>query len=125
MPRTTKGPASKKRKKRLFKKAKGYRRGRNKRLKVAKETVARSLRYAKRDRHQRKRQMRRLWNIRIGAASKSLGLSYSRLIYGLQRAEVRLDRKMLAYLAVSDLGAFAVIVDIAKEDRAATNREAA
>ena len=125
MPRTTKGPASRKRRKRLLKKAKGYRRGRNKRIKVAKETVMRALSYAKRDRRVRKRDMRSLWIQRINAAGRLYGISYNRLIQGLKKADVQIDRKMLAQLAVEDLESFAAIVEVAKEDSAATNREAA
>ena len=113
------------RRKRLLKKAKGYCRGRNTRLRIARETVMRALRYAYRDRRARKRDMRRLWIARISAACQSLGLSYSRFINGLKKSDVMLDRKILAHLACHDIETFAELVALAKEDRAATNRAAA
>jgi large subunit ribosomal protein L20 len=130
MSRTTKGPASHGRRKAILKKAKGYCRGRNNRLKIAKETIMRALRYAKRDRRVRKRDMRGLWIQRIGAATQALGLSYSRFMFGLKQAHVELNRKTLAYLAVSDSETMATLVNLANEEiakgnGAATNREAA
>ncbi len=125
MARTTKGPATKRRKKKLFKQSKGYCRGRNNRLKLAKETVMRALRYAYRDRRQRKRQMRALWIARISASVRELGVSYSRFMEGLTKADVQLNRKMLAHLAVADADTFAKIVDVSKENRADANRAAA
>lgn len=125
MARTGKGPATRARKKKLFKRAKGRTRGRNARFKIAKEVNIRALRYAKRDRRVKKRHMRNLWTIRISAACKELDFSYSRLISGLKLSRVELDRKVLAGLAVSDPETFKTIVNLAKEACAAPDRAAA
>ena len=117
--RTTKGAARNKAKKRLFKKAKGYRGGHGKMLRTVKESVVRAGAYAYRDRRVRKRDFRRLWIIRINAAARERGLRYGELINGLKKAHVELDRKMLAELAVCDPAAFDAIVDAAKEGLAA------
>jgi large subunit ribosomal protein L20 len=98
-----------------LKQAKGYYGARSKLYKKAKETLIRALRYAYRDRRQRKRDFRRLWIVRINAASRIHGLSYSRLIDGLRKAGVMVDRKSLADIAVTDSAAFAKIVETAKE----------
>src|SRR6267142_2336679 len=97
--RTTKGPASRARRKARLKKAKGYSRSKNRRLKVANETVIRALRYARRDRRVRKRDMRSLWIVRISAAAKAEGISYSTMMDGLNKADVQINRKILALLA--------------------------
>ena len=94
--------------------AKGYRGGRSKWLKKANETVMRSLQYSYRDRKARKRDFRKLWIIRINAAARAHGLSYSRLMYGLKTAEIEIDRKVLAELAVHDPAAFAAIAEKAQ-----------
>ena len=112
MPRVTNTPASKKRRKRLLKRAKGFVGGRRKLYRTAHETVMRAMAYATRDRKQRKRQFRRLWNVRINAACRQLGTTYSRLIAGLKKAKISLNRKSLAELAVRDLGAFKKLVEI-------------
>ena len=123
--RTTKGPASRARRKKLLNKAKGYSRSKNRRLKVAKETVMRALRYARRDRRVRKRDMRSLWIVRISAAAKAEGVSYSRLMDGLKKADVQLNRKMLALLACNDPQSFSALVGLAKEKGGVANRQAA
>ena len=114
MPRVTRGLVRHRKQKKILKAAKGYRGGRSKLLRTAKETVNRSMAYAYRDRKQRKRQMRRLWIIRINAASRNLGLSYSQFMHGLAAANVDIDRKALADLAVRDADAFSQLVDVAK-----------
>jgi large subunit ribosomal protein L20 len=94
--------------------AKGYSAARGKRYKAAKEQVAHSLAYAYRDRRNRKRDFRRLWITRINAAARSHGMSYNRFIRGLKAADVELDRKMLADLAVRDPVAFERLVEVAR-----------
>ena len=113
MPRVRKGAARKRAHKKLLKMAKGYRGGRGRLYRTAKETVTRALAYAFRDRKRRKRDFRRLWIVRIGAASRQRGMSYSRFMNGLKRANVALHRKMLADLAVNDAPAFDAIVTLA------------
>ena len=117
--RTLKGAARRKSKRRLFKKAKGYRGGRSKMLRTVKETVIRSEAYAYRDRRVRKREFRKLWIIRINAAVCERGLRYSEFICGLKKAGIELDRKTLAELAVNDPGAFDSVVSEVKEALAA------
>jgi large subunit ribosomal protein L20 len=95
--------------------AKGYRGGRSKLYRSAVETVNRALNYAYRDRKVRKREFRRLWIIRINAAARQHGLSYSRFIAGLTKAEVEVDRKILADLAVNDPAAFGKFAAIASD----------
>ena len=104
-----------KRHKRILKAAKGYRGGRRRLYRTASETVLRAQRYSFRDRRVRKREMRSLWIIRISAACRQRGLMYSRLINGLAKANVKLDRKILAEIAVSDPKAFDAIVETAKQ----------
>lgn len=115
MPRVKKAVKSRQRRKKILKAAKGYRGGRGKLLRTANETVARALQNAYRDRRAKKRDFRRLWIQRINAAARQHGLSYSRFMNGLQKANVTLDRKVLAGLAVQDPEAFARLVDVAKE----------
>lgn len=112
--RTTKGAARTKAKKRLFKKVKGFRGGRSKLLRTAKETLVRAGVYAFRDRRVRKREFRRLWIIRLSAAAAEHGLRYSQFIHGLTIAGIELDRKILSDLAINDPAAFTQIVDQAK-----------
>jgi large subunit ribosomal protein L20 len=102
----------------VMKKAKGYSAARGHRFKAAKEQVAHSLAYSYRDRRNRKRDFRRLWITRINAAARQHGLSYNRLISGLKAAEVEVDRKVLADIAVRDPVAFERLVDVAKESSA-------
>ena len=104
-----------KRHKRILKAAKGYVGGRRKLYRTAAETVMRAQRYSFRDRRVRKREMRSLWILRIGAACRQRGFMYSRLVNGLAKAKVILDRKILAELAVNDPKAFDAIVEIAKK----------
>ena len=112
--RVTKGAARRRAKNRLFKRAKGFRGGRSKLLRTVKETVRLADVFATRDRRARKRDFRRLWIIRINAAVRMRGLRYSQFISGLKKANVVLDRKMLADVAVCDPAAFDKIVEIAK-----------
>jgi large subunit ribosomal protein L20 len=114
MPRIKRGVEAKRRHKKILKKAKGYYGARSRVFKVAKQAVIRAGQYAYRDRRQRKRQFRALWIVRINAASRNNGLSYSRLIAGLRKANIELDRKVLADLAVNDKAGFAAIVGQAK-----------
>ena len=113
--RTSKGAARNKAKKRLFQKTKGYRGGRNNLLRTAKETVIRAGVFAYRDRRVRKREFRKLWIIRINAAVRERGLRYSEFIAGLKRAQIELDRKTLAEMAVNDSAAFDAVVEKARE----------
>jgi len=119
MPRAKRGFKARRRRKKILKLAKGFTGGRRRQYRQARETVERGLVYAYRDRRARKRIFRRLWNVRINAAARLNGLNYSRLIHGLNRAQVVLDRKMLAVLAVHDPQAFAVVANLAKEHLAA------
>lgn len=116
MPRTTTSVASRRRRKKILKMAKGARGGRSRLYRTAKETVARSLAYATRDRKVKKREFRSLWVIRINAEAKKLGISYNRFINGLKKANIKLDRKILAEIAVADKKAFAELVEVAKSN---------
>jgi len=113
--RTTKGAARRQAKRRLFRKAKGFVGGRHRLLRTMKETLVRSQVYAYRDRRNRKRDFRRLWIIRINAAVRERGLRYSQFIAGLARAQIALDRKTLAEMAVSDPQAFDQVVELARQ----------
>ena len=117
--RTTKGAARNRAKKRLFRKAKGYRGGRGKLLRTAKETLVRSEAYAYRDRRVRRREFRKLWIIRINAAVRQRGMRYSEFMHALRAAEIGLDRKMLAEMAINDPEAFDQIVELAKQSLSA------
>ena len=110
---------ARKRKKFLFKAAKGFRGGRSRLLRTVKDAVDRSREYNYRDRKVRKRDFRRLWIMRINAAARIHGLSYSRLIYALKGAGIELDRKTLAYLAMEEPDLFAKLADEAKSKLAA------
>jgi len=114
MPRVKSGVAHHARKKKIMAGAKGARGGRSKLYKAAKETAERAMRYAYRDRRAKKGDFRRLWITRINAAARIHGISYSRLIAGLAKAGVEVDRKMLADLAVHDEAAFAKLAEVAK-----------
>ena len=109
MPRVTNAPQSRRRRKKILKAAKGYRGGRSKLLKTATVAVMRSRQYAYRDRKRRKGDFRRLWIVRINAAARENGLSYSKLIMGLKKTGIELDRKILAEMAVSDPQGFSEI----------------
>lgn len=115
MPRVKKAVKSRQRRKKILSMAKGYRGGRGKLLRTASETVDRALKFAYRDRRAKKRSFRSLWIMRINAAARQNGLSYSRLMNGLKKANVTLDRKVLAGLAMSDPEAFARLAQMAKE----------
>ena len=112
--RTLKGSARRRAKNRLFKKVKGYRGGRRKLLRTAKETLVRAGAYAFRDRRVKKREFRKLWIIRINAAARQRGLRYGELVNGLKKAEIELNRKMLAEIAVHDPKMFDAVVEAAK-----------
>ncbi len=114
MPRVKRGVTAHARHKKVMKKAKGYYGARSRVYRVAKQAVTKAAQYAYRDRRQRKRQFRGLWIVRINAAAHENGLSYSRLINGLKKAAVEVDRKVLADLAVHDKAAFAAIAEKAK-----------
>jgi large subunit ribosomal protein L20 len=113
--RTTKGAARNRAKKRLFKKAKGYWGGRGGLLRTTKETLVRAGVYAFRDRRARKRNFRRLWIIRINAALRERGMQYSQFIHGLDKANIKLDRKVLADMAVRDPEGFSQVVEVVRE----------
>ena len=114
MPRVKRGVVAHRRHKKVLKQAKGYYGARSRIFRVAKQAVTKAGQYSYRDRRQRKRQFRALWITRINAQSRANGLSYSRLINGLKKAEIGLDRRVLADLAVHDKPAFAAIVEQAK-----------
>jgi large subunit ribosomal protein L20 len=114
MPRVKRGVVAHRRHKKVLKQAKGYYGARSRIFRVAKQAVTKAGQYAYRDRRQRKRQFRALWITRINAQSRANGLSYSRLINGLKKAEITLDRRVLSDLAVHDKPAFAAIVEQAK-----------
>lgn len=124
MPRAKSVVPGKARKKKVLHASKGAFHGRRKLLRTAKENVLRGMQYAYRDRRQRKRMMRRLWILRINAAARLCGMSYNRLMEGLHKAQVVIDRKALSELAVHDPAAFAQIVDKAKAQLASTPAEA-
>lgn len=119
MARVKRGVTAHKRHKKVLAQVKGHYSANNRLYKRAHESLMRSLAYAYRDRRTRKRDMRRLWIIRINAASRLNGLPYSSLINGLNLAGVAIDRKMLADLAVRDAGTFSAVVDTAKQALAA------
>ena len=114
MARVKRGAAAHKRKKRILKSASGYYSGRGNLLKTAREAVEKGWKYAYRDRKQRKRQFRVLWIARINAAVRELGMTYSVFMNGLRKAEIEVDRKVLADLAVFDKPAFAELANRAK-----------
>src|SRR3990172_6697559 len=114
MPRARGGPKTRQRRKKILKKAKGYVGGRRKLYRTAAETVLRAGAFAYRGRKQKKRRARGLWIIRINAACREVGLSYSVFMAGLKRAGILLDRKVLAELAVSDPEGFAKLAEAAR-----------
>ena len=114
MPRVKRGNKRRLKRKKILRRAKGYYLAKSTLYRIAKEQVQRSLRFAYRDRRQRKRQFRRLWIARINAAARLNELTYSTLIHGLKRAEIDLDRKTLADIAVADPAAFSQIAQLAK-----------
>ncbi len=114
MPRVKRGVQAHARHKKILELAKGYRGRRKNVFRVAKQAVIKAGQYAYRDRRQRKRQFRALWIARINAAARECGLSYSRLINGLKKAQVEVDRKVLADIAVFDKVGFAALAETAK-----------
>jgi large subunit ribosomal protein L20 len=119
MPRVKRGVVAHRRHKKILQQAKGYYGARSRVFRVAKQAVTKAGQYAYRDRRQRKRQFRSLWITRINAQSRANGMTYSRLINGLKKADIALDRRVLADLAVHDKPAFAVVVEQAKDALAA------
>ena len=117
--RTIKGAARNKAKRRLLRKAKGYRGGRNNLLRTVKETLIRAEAYAYRDRRVRKREFRRLWIIRINAAVRERGMRYSEFISGLKKAGIELDRRTLSEMAIHDPVAFDKVFEEVKQASAA------
>ncbi|TWI66038.1 LSU ribosomal protein L20P [Desulfobotulus alkaliphilus] len=113
--RVKRGFKARHRRKKVLKLAKGFRGGRSKLFRTAADAVDKALMYAYRDRRQKKRDFRRLWIARINAAARMNGLSYSRFVHGLKLAEIDLDRKVLAELAISDPEGFAIIAKTASE----------
>jgi len=114
MARVKRGVVARARHKKVLKQAKGYYGARRKVFRVAKQAVIKAGQYSYRDRRQRKRMFRRLWIIRINAAARQFGLSYSRFMDGLNKAGIEVDRKVLADLAVHDIAAFGVLAEKAK-----------
>ena len=114
MPRVRKGAARRQSKKRLFKAVKGYRGPRSKNIRLAKEAFVRAAANATTDRRRKKRDFRQLWITRVSAACKMNGMRYSQFVYGLKLAQVGLNRKVLAEMAVNDMESFVAVVDIAK-----------
>lgn len=114
MARVKRGFKARRRRNKVLKLAKGYRGARSKLFRSATEAVDRALNYAFRDRRVKKRDFRSLWIVRINAASRINGLSYSKFIFGLKKANVQIDRKVLADIAVTDPNGFAQIATIAK-----------
>ena len=115
MARVKRSVNAKKKRRTILKSAKGYRGQRSRLYRKAKEQWLHSMTYAYRDRRARKREFRRLWIQRINAASRAQGLTYNRLIQGLNLAGVEVDRRMLAELAVNDINAFNALVKVAKD----------
>ena len=114
MARVKRGVPSRARHKKVLKEAKGYYGARRKVYRVAKQAVTKAGQYSYRDRRTRKREFRRLWIVRINAAARDFGLSYSRFIDGLNKAGIEVDRKVLADLAVNDKAAFTALAEKAK-----------
>lgn len=115
MPRVKRGVQARARHKKILKQARGYYGARSRTIKIAKQAVTRAGQYAYRDRKQRKRQFRALWIVRINAAARVNGLSYSCLMNGLKKANINIDRKILADLAIHDKPGFAVLAEQAKK----------
>lgn len=114
MSRAKRGFKARRRRKKILGLAKGFRGSRNSRFKTAVHVVKRSLAFSYRDRKVRKREMRRFWIIRINAAARSAGLRYSEFMNGLKKADIKLDRSVLADLAVNDSSGFVELVSLAK-----------
>jgi len=114
MPRATRVPASRKRRKKWLNRAKGFFQGRRKLYTTARETVMRAMAFSTRDRKKRRRNYRRLWIIRLNAACRQEGVSYSRFIGMLKKANIQLNRKSLSELAIRDRESFNQLVEVAK-----------
>ena len=119
MPRVKRGTKRHQRRIKILKRARGYRLTKSKLHRSAREAVQRALRFSYRDRRTRKRDFRRLWIVRVGAAARKHDLSYNQFLHGLKRAGVQLDRKILADIAVRDQAGFASLVEQAKQALAA------
>jgi large subunit ribosomal protein L20 len=119
MARVKRGVTARRRHKKILSRAKGYYNARRKVFRVAKQAVTKALQYAYIGRKQKKRQFRALWIVRINAAARMYGLSYSRLMNGLKKAEITVDRKVLADIAVHDIKAFGAFAEKAKASLAA------
>lgn len=115
MPRAKRGVNARRRRNKVLKLAKGYYGSKSKLYRTANQQVMKSQQYAYRDRKRRKRDFRRLWIARINAAARQNGLSYNRFINGLKKADVQINRKMLAEMAISDQAAFSQLASLAKE----------
>lgn len=109
--RIKRGFKARRRRQKVLKLAKGFRGGRSKLFRTAKNAVDKALTYSYRDRRQKKRNFRRLWNVRINAAARMNGLNYSKFIHGLKKSDIELDRKILADLAISDPAAFTALAE--------------
>jgi len=114
MPRVKRGVTARARHKKVLKQAKGYRGARSRVYRVAKQAVTKAAQYAYRDRKQKKRNFRALWIVRINAGARENGITYSRLIAGLAKAQIAVDRKILSDLAINDKAAFAQLAEQAK-----------
>ena len=125
MPRATNSPASRARRKKIIEKASGFRGRRSKLFRYAKNAVMKAETWAYRDRKTRKRNFRMLWQQRINAAARALGLTYSRFMEGVKAAGIQVDRKILSDLAITDEAAFKAIFDQAKAALEAKNKKAA
>lgn len=119
MPRAKGGFKSRRRRKKVLEQAKGYIGGKSRLYKAARETVEKALQYAFRDRRAKKREFRSLWIIRINAAARATGMTYSQFMAGIKKAGIGLDRKALASLAYDDPAAFGKIVETVKKETAA------
>jgi large subunit ribosomal protein L20 len=119
MSRVKRSITAKKKRRKILKLAKGFFGARSRLLRTATEAVDRAMRYAYRDRRARKREFRQLWIARINAGARANGISYSRLIEGMKKQGVEIDRKVLSDLAINDPAAFTKLVDIAKERQSA------
>ncbi len=125
MPRATNSPASRARRKKIIDKASGFRGRRSKLFRYAKNAVMKAETWAYRDRKTRKRNFRMLWQQRINAAARALGLTYSRFMEGIKAANIMVDRKILSDLAITDQAAFKAIFEQAKAALEAKNKKAA
>ena len=114
MPRAVNGSVSRRRRKKILKMAKGYRSVRSTAFRKAREAVEHGLSYAYRDRKNRKREFRRLWIARINAAVRAEGMSYSQFMYGLKKADIQLDRKVLSDLAINNQDTFKSLTETAR-----------